>query len=132
MNTVPVLVFPVAIVAGLRAVLAQERWADGLDGCRPRPPSGCAMRLIPSSATILTLALRFKGIGPDVLPLLLIVGTPARALTVMPLFGVGVLDATLLGAFTRPRARRGAVDRRGARDFGAASRCSARWCSARS
>ena len=132
MNTVPVLVLPVAIVAGLRAVLAQERWADSLDGCQPRPPSGCAMRVIPSSATILTLALRFKGIGPDVLPLLLIVGIPARALTVMPLFGVGVLDATLLAAFTEaPGSTRSRRSSRRSR-FGAASRCSARWCSARS
>jgi hypothetical protein len=96
-----------------------------LDGCRPRSPSGCAVRRIPSSgprrssisghgcrpaagqagpvmvalvlmvvadATILTLAIRFTGIGPDVLPSLLVVGTfcTAYPLTVMPLLGFGV------------------------------------------
>ena len=53
--------------------------------------------MVVADATILTLAIRFTGIGPDVLPSLLVVGTfcTAYPLTVMPLF-----DAALLAAVT--------------------------------
>jgi hypothetical protein len=48
--------------------------------------------MVVADATILTLAIRFTGIGPDVLPPLLVVGTfcTAYPLTVMPLLGFGV------------------------------------------
>ena len=48
--------------------------------------------IVVADATILTLAIRFTGIGPDVLPSLLVVGTfcTAYPLTVMLLLGFGV------------------------------------------
>ena len=130
-------VLAVAIVAGLLAVLAQERWAvlvgriaasaaqrlrreadpqqwsQAVVDFRSRVSSELPGKLTRSmvalilmviaDAMILTLAIRFTGIGPDLLPLLLIVGTfcTAYPLTVMPLSGFGVLDATLLAAFTQ-------------------------------
>jgi hypothetical protein len=58
--------------------------------------------MILADATILTLALRFTGIGAESLPTALVLGTflTAYPLTIMPLFGFGVLDAALLAAFT--------------------------------
>jgi uncharacterized membrane protein YbhN (UPF0104 family) len=58
--------------------------------------------MIAADATILAVAVRFTGIGADSLPLAIILGTflTAYPLTIMPLFGLGVLDAALLAAFT--------------------------------
>ncbi len=78
-------VLAVAIIGGLLLVLAQERWAVLLGRIAAQ------------------VALRFTGVGADQLSLFLIVGTfrTAYPLTVMPLFGFGVLDATLLAASPR-------------------------------
>jgi hypothetical protein len=157
-----------AIVAGLLALLAQERWAvllgrlaaavaqrlrreadpdqwsqtvvefrsrvsSGLPGKLARSMVALILMVI-ADATILTLAIRFTGIGPDVLPLLLVVGTfcTEYPLPVMPLFGFGVLTPPCWRRSPRPPgSRRSRPSSRRSRS-GAASRCSARWCSARS
>lgn len=56
--------------------------------------------MVLADATILLLALRFVGVGPDVLPATLVVGVflLLYPLTILPLFGFGVLDALLLGS----------------------------------
>lgn len=85
-----------------------------------------------SIATILLLAIRFTGIGADLLPLLLVLGTfcTAYPLTVMPLFDFGVLDAALLAAFTEVAGLEHEATIVEALAVWGASPCSARWCSA--
>jgi hypothetical protein len=96
----------------LRREADRDEWSRTVVDFRTRVTAGLPAKLARSlaalvlmvlaDATILTLALRFTDVGADRLPLLFIVGTfcTAYPLTVMPLFGVGVLDATLLAAFT--------------------------------
>jgi uncharacterized membrane protein YbhN (UPF0104 family) len=96
----------------LRREADPDDWSRTVVDFRSRVSAGLPAKLARSllaltlmviaDATILTLALRFTGVGAGRLPLLLIVGTfcTAYPLTVMPLFGFGVLDATLLAAFT--------------------------------
>lgn len=56
--------------------------------------------MVLADGTILLLALRFVGVGPDLLPATLVLGMflLLYPLTILPLFGFGVLDALLLGA----------------------------------
>jgi hypothetical protein len=56
--------------------------------------------MVLADGTILLLALRFVGVGPDLLPATLVIGMflLLYPLTILPLFGFGVLDALLLGA----------------------------------
>ena len=101
-----------SVAQRLRREADPEQWSQTVVDFRLRVSSGLPGKLARSmvalvlmviaDATILTLAIRFTGIGPDVLPSLLVVGTfwTAYPLTVMPLFGFGVLDAALLAAFT--------------------------------
>jgi uncharacterized membrane protein YbhN (UPF0104 family) len=96
----------------LRREADPDQWSRTVVDFRSRVAAGLPTRLARSlvalvlmvlaDATILTLALRFTGVDADRLPLLLVVGTfcTAYPLTVMPLFGFGVLDATLLAAYT--------------------------------
>lgn len=96
----------------LRREADPDQWSRTVVDFRSRVAAGLPARLARSmgalvlmvlaDATILTLALRFTGVDAARLPLLLVVGTfcTAYPLTVMPLFGFGVLDATLLAAFT--------------------------------
>lgn len=55
--------------------------------------------MVLADATVLLLALRFVGVGPGPLPATLVVGAflLLYPLTILPLFGFGVLDALLLG-----------------------------------
>ena len=97
------------VVQRLRREADPDEWSRTVEDFRSRVSSGLPAKLARSllalalmviaDATILTLALRFTGVGAL---LLLVVGTfcTAYPLTVMPLFGFGVLDATLLAAFT--------------------------------
>jgi hypothetical protein len=96
----------------LRREADPDEWSRTVVDFRTRVSAGLPAKLARSmaalvlmvlaDATILTLALRFTDVGADRLPLLFIVGTfcTAYPLTVMPLFGFGVLDATRLAAFT--------------------------------
>jgi hypothetical protein len=96
----------------LRREADPDEWSRTVVDFRARVTAGLPAKLTRSmvalvfmvlaDATILTLALRFTDVGADRLPALFIVGTfcTAYPLTVMPLFGFGVLDATLLAAFT--------------------------------
>jgi hypothetical protein len=96
----------------LRREADPDEWSRTVVDFRARVSTGLPAKLTRSlvalvlmvlaDAAILTLALRFTDVGADRLPLLLVVGTfcTAYPLTVMPLFGFGVLDATLLAAFT--------------------------------
>ena len=58
--------------------------------------------MIVADASILLLALRFTGVDVESLSIALVLGTflTAYPLTIMPLFGLGVLDASLIAAFT--------------------------------
>jgi hypothetical protein len=79
----------------------RKRVSAGLPAKLARSLAALALMVV-ADATILTLALRFTGVGGDQLPLLFVIGTfcTAYPLTVMPLFGFGVLDAALLATFT--------------------------------
>jgi hypothetical protein len=79
----------------------RSRVSEGLPAKLARSLAALVIMVL-ADAAILTLALRFTDVGADRLPLLFVVGTfcTAYPLTVMPLFGFGVLDATLLAAFT--------------------------------
>jgi hypothetical protein len=95
-----------------KADIDAKQWADAVVDFRGRMTADLPPRLaksivallgmIAADATILAVAIRFTGIGADRLPLVVILGTflTAYPLTVMPLFGLGVLDAALLAAFT--------------------------------
>lgn len=96
----------------LRRPADPDEWSRTVVDFRSRVSAGLPAKLARSlvalvlmvlaDAAILVLALRFTDVGADRLPLLLVVGTfcTAYPLTVMPLFGFGVLDAALLAAFT--------------------------------
>jgi hypothetical protein len=96
----------------LRRDADPDEWSRTVVDFRARVSAGLPAKLARSmvalvlmvlaDATILTLALRFTDVGADRLPLLFVVGTfcTVYPLTVMPLFGFGILDATLLAAFT--------------------------------
>jgi hypothetical protein len=96
----------------LRREADPDQWSRTVVDFRSRVSTGLPTRLARSlvtlvlmvlaDATVLTLALRFTGVDAARLPLLVVVGTfcTAYPLTVMPLFGFGVLDATLLAAYT--------------------------------
>jgi len=91
-----------AVAQRLRREADPDQWSQTVVEFRSRVSSGLPGKLARSmvalilmviaDATILTLAIRFTGIGPDVLPSLLVVGTfcTAYPLTVMPLLGFGV------------------------------------------
>lgn len=88
-----------------------EQWSQAAVGFRSTFSAGLPTKLakamaalvamVLADATILVMALRFAGVGAGELPLLLIVGAfcAAYPLTIMPLFGFGVLDASLLATF---------------------------------
>ncbi|HYO86501.1 MAG TPA: lysylphosphatidylglycerol synthase domain-containing protein [Dermatophilaceae bacterium] len=95
-----------------RAGVDPHRWADAVVNFRGRMTQDLPPRLaralvallgmVIADAAILTLALRFTGASAEVLPVLVVVGTflTAYPLTVMPLAGLGVLDASLLAGLT--------------------------------
>ena len=100
------------VVGRFKATVDPQVWAEAVVDFRGRMTEDLPPRLarsmvallgmILADATILALALRFTGIGADLIPLLLIYGAfmTAYPLTIMPLFGLGVLDAALLASFT--------------------------------
>ena len=100
------------IAQRLRREADPDEWSRTVVDFRTRVSAGLPAKLgrsmvalvlmVLADAMVLTLALRFTDVGADRLPLLFVVGTfcTVYPLTVMPLFGFGVLDATLLAAFT--------------------------------
>lgn len=101
-----------SVAQRLRREADPEQWSQAVVDFRSRVTSGLPGKLawsmlalvlmVIADATILLLAIRFTGIGADLLPLVLVLGTfcTAYPLTVLPLFGFGVLDGALLAAFT--------------------------------
>ncbi len=95
-----------------KADVDPEVWATAVVDFRGRMTADLPPRLarsmvallgvIAADASIIVLALRFTGVGSDGLSVILVLGTflVAYPLTIMPLFGLGVLDAALLAAFT--------------------------------
>lgn len=100
------------IVRRFKADIDPEVWATAVLDFRGRmtadlPPRlarsmAALLGMVLADATIVTLALRFTGVDADSLPLLLVLGSflTAYPLTIMPLFGLGVLDAALIASFT--------------------------------
>ncbi|TNU76255.1 hypothetical protein FH969_03985 [Miniimonas arenae] len=86
---------------GDRAVELRHQAADSLRrGLAPSLVALVGMTL--ADATILLLALRSVGVGPDTLPVTEILGMVLLTypLTTLPLFGFGVIEAILIAAWT--------------------------------
>jgi hypothetical protein len=100
------------IAARVRDGVDPESWAGAVVDFRGRMAQTLRSGLAPSMAAlvgmvladslILLMALRFVGVGPAVLSWTEIVGgfLLVYPLTLMPLFGLGVLDAALVAAWT--------------------------------
>jgi putative heme transporter len=100
------------VVRRFRSTVEPDAWADEVVAFRGRMATnvraGLARSLLAlvgmvlADAAILTLSLRFVGVGASLLAVDQVVGTflLAYPLTVLPLAGFGVLDATLLASFT--------------------------------
>jgi uncharacterized membrane protein YbhN (UPF0104 family) len=102
-----------ARVAGrVRDGVDEEQWSLAVVDFRGRmnenlrdglAPSMCALvAMVLTDGVILLLALRFVGVGPEQLSTIDVIGgfLIAYPLTLMPLAGLGVMDAALLAAFT--------------------------------
>jgi uncharacterized membrane protein YbhN (UPF0104 family) len=99
------------VVRRFRSSVQPEAWAEAVVGFRGRMAgnvrAGLARSMLAlvcmvlADALVLTLALRFVGLGADQVSVPQVVGTflVAYPLTLMPLAGFGVLDAALLAAF---------------------------------
>jgi hypothetical protein len=100
------------VVNRVRDGVDEDEWALAVTDFRGRMNDTLRAGLLPSmlalvamvlaDALILLLALRFVGVGPEQLSTVDVIGgfLIAYPLTLMPLAGLGVLDAALLAAYT--------------------------------
>jgi hypothetical protein len=100
------------IAARIRDGVDPESWAGAVVDFRGRmaqtlrtglaPAMAALVGMVLADSLILLMALRFVGVGPEVLSFTEIVGgfLLVYPLTLMPLFGLGVLDAALVAAWT--------------------------------
>jgi uncharacterized membrane protein YbhN (UPF0104 family) len=100
------------VVNRVREGVDEDEWALAVVDFRGRmnetlrgglgPSMVALVAMVLTDATILLLALRFVGVGPEQLSTVDVLGgfLIAYPLTLMPLAGLGVLDATLLAAYT--------------------------------
>ena len=100
------------VVRRFKADVDPQVWATAVVDFRGRMAGDLPPRLarsmvallgmIVADASILLLALRFTGVDVESLSVALVLGTflTVYPLTIMPLFGLGVLDASLIAAFT--------------------------------
>lgn len=100
------------VVGRVRDGVDEQEWAIAAVDFRGRmnqtlraglwPSMAALVAMVLCDATILLMALRFVGVGPSELSTVDVVGAflIAYPLTLLPLAGLGVLDAALLAAFT--------------------------------
>jgi len=100
------------IAAHFREGVDAESWAEAVTGFRERmstrlvrglPPALAALAaMVVTDGVIVLVSLRFVGVGASSLPMVIVLGGffVAYPLTVLPLAGLGVLDAALVVAYT--------------------------------
>jgi Lysylphosphatidylglycerol synthase TM region len=100
-----------AVVARFRDSVDPDQWADAVRDFSARMGGTVRSGLLPAllgllamvavDATILLASLRFVGVGGDLLPTVVVVAGLflAYPLTIMPLVGLGILDAALLAGY---------------------------------
>lgn len=101
-----------AAVARFRAEVDPQAWADHLVDLRTRTADRLRTGLVPSllallamvvvDGAMLLLALRAVGVPADALTAVDVLGAflVAYPITLMPMFGLGIMDAALVGAWT--------------------------------